>query len=52
MIKQKKTAGTSRDKKEKATQEKVTIQLDQINQKVQAKEGRLQRYQQKVKQYR
>ena len=52
MIKQKKDAGTYRDKKEKSTQRKITIQLEEINQKVLAKEGRLKRYRQKVKQYR
>ena len=50
MIKERKDAGTCRDKKAKATQEKITIQLDEINQKVLAKEGRLKRYRQKVKQ--
>ena len=39
MIKQKKDAGTIRNRKEKTTQEKLTIQLDEINQKVLAKEG-------------
>ena len=39
MIKLKKDAGTCRDKKEKATQEKMTIQLEEIIQKVLAKEG-------------
>ena len=51
MIKQRKNAGICRDKKEKVTQEKITIQLEEINQKVLAKEGRLQRYRQRVKQY-
>ena len=50
MIKQRKEAGTCRDKKEKATQGKITIQVEEINQKVLAKEGRLKRYQQRVKQ--
>ena len=50
MIRQKKDAGTCRDKKEKATQGKITIQLEEINQKVLAKEGRLKRYRQRVKQ--
>ena len=50
--KQKKNTGTCRDKKEKATQGKITIQLEEINQKVLAKEGRLKRYQGRVKQYR
>ena len=35
-------------KKKKATQEKI-IQLEEINQKVLAKKGRLKRYQQRVK---
>ena len=52
MIKQKKDAGTCRDKKKKATQEKITVQFEDINQKVLAKEGRLKRYRQRVKQYR
>ena len=37
-------------KKEKATQEKITIPLEEINQKVLAKEIRLKRYRQMVKQ--
>ena len=45
-------AGTCWDKKKKATQEKMTIQLVEINQKVLAKEGRLKRYREMVKQYR
>ena len=52
MIKQKKDAGIIRNKNEKTTWEKLTIQLEEINQKVLAKEGRLKRYRQKVKQYR
>ena len=32
--------------------EKITVQLEEINQKVLAKEGRLKRYRQRVKQYR
>ena len=44
MVKQRKDSGTQRNKKEKATQEKLTIQLVEINKKVQAKEGRLKRY--------
>ena len=39
------------DKKEKAIQEKITIQFEKINQKVLAKEGRLKRYQKRLKQY-
>ena len=31
---------------------KITVQLEEINQKVLAKEGRLKRYRQRVKQYR
>ena len=52
MIKQKKKAGINRNRKEKTTQEKLTIQLEEIYQKVLAKEGRLKRYRQRVKQYR
>ena len=52
MIKQRKDTGTCRDKKEKATQEKIKIQLEKINQKVLAKKGRSRRYRQRVKQYR
>ena len=52
MIKQKKDAGIIRNRKEKPTLEKLTIQLEEINQKVLAKEGRLNRYRQRVKQYR
>ena len=37
---------------EQATQEEITVQLEEINQKVLAKEGRLKRYWQRVKQYR
>ena len=50
IIKQKKDARICRNKK--ATQEKITIQLEEINQKVHAKEGRLKRYRQMIKQYR
>ena len=49
MIKQRKDAGTYRNKKEKATQEKKTIQHEEINQKVPANKGRLKRYRQRVK---
>ena len=52
MIKQKKNAGIIRNRKEKTTMEKLTIQLEEIYQKVLAKEGRLKRYRQRVKQYR
>ena len=38
MIKQRKNAGTCWGKKEKAIQEKIIIQLEEINQKVLAKE--------------
>ena len=37
---------------EKTTREKITVQLEEINQKVLAKEGRLKIYRQRVKQYR
>ena len=40
------------DKKEKATVVKMTIQLEKMNQKVLAKEGRLKRYRERVKEYR
>ena len=49
MIKQRKDAGTCRDKKEKATKEKMTIQLEEINLKVPVKEGRIERHRQKSK---
>ena len=52
MIKQKKDAGRIRNRKAKTTQGKLTIQPEKINQKVLAKEGRLKRYRQRVKQYR
>ena len=39
------------NRKEKATREKI-IQLEEINQKVLTKKGRLKRYRQRVKQYR
>ena len=52
IIKQKKDAGIIRNRKKKTTQEKLTIQLEEINQKVLAKEGRLKRYRQRGKQYR
>ena len=45
-------AGICWDKMEKATQEKITIQLEEINQKVLTKEGRVKRYREGVKQYR
>ena len=49
MIKQRKDSGTYRDKKENATQGKITIQLEEINQKALVEEGRLKRYQQRTK---
>ena len=56
MIKKKKKRkrGTeiSGNKKEQATQEKITVQLEEINQKMLAKEGRLKGYRQRVKHYR
>ena len=47
-IKQKKYAGIL-NKKEKATREKITVQLEKINQKVIAKEERFNRYRQRIK---
>ena len=38
--------------KRKGNTTKITIQLEEINQQVLSKEGRLKRHQQKVKQYR
>ena len=52
MTKQKKDAEIYWYKKEKATPEKITVKLDEINQKILAKEGRLKRYRQRLKQYR
>ena len=52
MIKQKRDDRIIRNKNEKTTREKLTIQLEEINQKVLAKEGRLKIYRQRVKQYR
>ena len=52
MIKQKKDAGIIWNKNKKTTREKLAIQLEEINQKVLATEGRLKRYRQRVKQYR
>ena len=46
-----KYAGIGRDEKEKAKREKITMQLEKINQKVLTKEERLKRYRQRVKQY-
>ena len=48
----KRGAEISREKKEQATWEKITVQLEEINQKILANEGRLKRYRQRVKQYR
>ena len=52
MIKQKRDAGICRNKKEKQIQGKLTMQLEEINQKVLPKDGRLKRYRKRVKQYR
>ena len=52
MIKERKGAGICRNRKEKTTQEKITINLEEINQKVLAKKRRLKGYRQRVKQYR
>ena len=49
MIKQKKDAEIIWNRKEKTTQEKLTIQLEEIKRKVLAKEGRLKRYLQRGK---
>ena len=46
-----KDAGICRNKKEEATRGKIIIQLEEINQNVLAKEGRVKRYRQRVKQY-
>ncbi len=51
MVKQK-DPGIYGKRMEKTTREKITVQLEEINQKVLAKEGRLKRYRQRVKQYR
>ena len=42
-------AEISGEKKEQATWGKITVQLEEINQKILAKEGRLKRYRQRVK---
>ena len=52
MIKQRKEDEIRRNKNEKAIQEKITIQLEEIKQNVLVKEGRLNRNRQRVKQYR
>ena len=51
MVKQK-YPGICGKRMEKTTREKIAAQLKEINQKVLAKEGRLKRYRQRVKQYR
>ena len=48
----KRGAEISGGKKEQATWGKITVQLEEINQKILAKEGRLKRYRQRVKHYR
>ena len=48
----KRDAEISGGKKEQATWGKITVELEEINQKILAKEGRLKRYRQRVKQYR
>ena len=48
----KRGAEISGGKKEQATWVKITVQLEELNQKVLAKEERLKRYRQRVKQYR
>ena len=51
ILRQKKNA-IGRDENRKATWLEQMIQLKEINQKVEAKEGRLKRYQERIKQYR
>ena len=51
MVKQK-DPGICGKRMEKTTREKITEQLEEVNHKVLAKEGRLKRYRQRVKQYR
>ena len=51
MIKQKRDPVICENRKEKATREKI-MQLEEINEKVLTKEGRIKRYRQRVKQYR
>ena len=48
----KRGAEISGGRKEHASWGKITVQLEEINQKILAKEGRLKRYRQRVKQYR
>ena len=53
MKRQKENAGKCWDEKRKETEQlKQTIQLEEINQKVSAKEGWLKRYRDMIKQYR
>ena len=52
MMRHRKNAGIFWDEKEKATQVKQTIQPEEINQKMLAKEGRLKRYCDRIEQYR
>ena len=47
-----KDAGICWNKKDKATQENITVKVVEINPKVLAREGRLKRYQQRVDKYR
>ena len=49
MVKEK-DPGICGKRREKITREKITVQLEEINQKVLAKKGRLKRYGQRVKQ--
>ena len=51
MVKQK-VPGICGNRMENTTREKMTEQLEEINQKFLAKEGKLKKYQQRVKQYR
>ena len=53
MQRQRKNAGIRSDEKRKAAHQlKETIKLEEINQKKLIKEGRLKRYQDRIKQYR
>ena len=52
MTKQRKNAGICRDKKEKGNTKKITTKLVELKQNILAKEGRLKRYRQRLKQYR
>ena len=51
MVKQK-DPGIYGKRMEKTTREKITVQLEEINQTILAKYGRLKRYRQRLKQYR